>query len=44
MLEETSKVMGHASVSTTQIYVQVSTQRLEASVLRLADVLDMEVK
>ena len=41
-LEEASKVMGHASVSTTQIYVEVSTQRLEASVMRLPDVLDMD--
>ena len=42
-LEEATKVMGHASVSTKQIYVEVSTQRLEASVSRLPDVLDMEV-
>ena len=39
-LEEANKVIGHALVSS---YVEVGTERLEASVLRLSDALDMEV-
>ena len=42
-LEEAREIMGHASVATTQIYIKVSSQRLEASVMRLPDVLDMDV-